>query len=268
MADVKWIKIVTDIFDDDKFKLIDSMPEADAIELMWFKLLVFAGKSNNNGIFFFNDRVAYTDEMLSSVFNRPIQTVRLAMRTFMEFGMIEEIDGVYTIPNWEKHQSITDVYEKKKEYDKEYQRKRREKQKLLIEDKKSYENRTTVVRDCSYSISNSNSNSSSLSKDNNKEIISNIINYLNNKLGTNYRANTKGTVKHINARLNEGYLEEDFYLVIDKKYESWGNDPKMSQYLTPDTLFGTKFEKYYNEKPVVKKTQVDEWAEILNGKVE
>lgn len=106
------------------------------------------------------------------------------------------------------------------------------------------------------------------SNSNNKEIISNIINYLNNKLGTNYRANTKGTVKHINARLNEGYLEEDFYLVIDKKYESWGNDPKMSQYLTPDTLFGTKFEKYYNEKPVVKKTQVDEWAEILNGKVE
>lgn len=106
MNDVKWIKIVTDIFDDEKFQIIDAMPESDAIELMWFKLLVFAGKSNNNGIFFFNDRVAYTDEMLATVFHRPIQTVRLAMKTFLEFGMIEEINGVYTIPNWDKHQTL------------------------------------------------------------------------------------------------------------------------------------------------------------------
>ena len=105
MSDIKWIKINTDIFDNEKFFIIDSMPEADAIELMWFKLLVFAGKSNNNGIFFFNDRVAYTDEMLSSVFRRPLNTVRLALKTFQELlGMIEEINGIYAITNWSKHQ--------------------------------------------------------------------------------------------------------------------------------------------------------------------
>lgn len=159
MSEVKWIKINTDIFDDEKFKMIDAMPEADAIQLMWFKLLVFAGKSNNNGLFFFNDRVAYNDEMLSAIFNRPIATVRLAMQTFLDFGMIEEIEGVYTIPNWNKHQSISDAYEKKKERDREYKKKQRSEQKQAIEEKSSdmsSDMSSDVGRFCSYSISKSN----------------------------------------------------------------------------------------------------------------
>lgn len=106
MADVKWIKIVTDIFDDEKILLIESMPEADGIIVCWFKLLCLAGKQNNGGCFMMNDRIAYTDEMLSTIFRRPLNTVRLAMNTFEQFGMVEIINGVITIPNWEKHQNI------------------------------------------------------------------------------------------------------------------------------------------------------------------
>lgn len=157
MSDVKWIKISSGIFDDDAFQLIDSMPEADAIELIWFKLLVFAGASNNQGVFLFKDKIAYTDEMLAAVFHRPLNTVRLALQTFEKFGMIEKIDNVYSIPNWCKYQSL-DAYERKKERDRIYQQQRREQQKNLIEDKKSSDNRLTVGRDCSYSYSLSNSN--------------------------------------------------------------------------------------------------------------
>ena len=88
--EVKWIKIVTDIFDDDAFQIIDDLPERDAIELIWFKLLIFAGKKNNHGIFLYKDTVPYTDEMLASVFHRPLNTVRLAMETFENLKMIEE----------------------------------------------------------------------------------------------------------------------------------------------------------------------------------
>lgn len=91
-------------------------------------------------------------------------------------------------------------------------------------------------------------------------IISSIISYLNNKLNTNYKSNTKNTVKHIKARLNEGYTEQDFFNVIDKKYDEWYGT-EMQQYLVPDTLFGTKFEKYLNQK-VHKKKEInvfDEW---------
>ena len=106
MSDVKWIKIVTDIFDDEKILLIESMPERDAIIVIWFKLLCFAGKQNNGGVFMLNDRIAYTDEMLSTIFRRPLNTIRLALNTFEQFGMIEIVNDTITIPNWEKHQDL------------------------------------------------------------------------------------------------------------------------------------------------------------------
>ena len=106
MADVKWIKICTDIFDDEKMCLIESMPEADGIIVCWFKLLCLAGKQNNSGVFMLNDRIAYTDEMLATIFRRPLGTVRLALKVFEQFGMVEIVEGAITIPNWEKHQSL------------------------------------------------------------------------------------------------------------------------------------------------------------------
>ena len=130
MADVKWIKITTDIFDDEKILMIESMPSADSIIVIWLKLLTFAGKQNNDGVFLMSNRIAYTDEMLACIFRRDINLVRLALNTFKQFGMIEIIEKVITIPNWNKHQSL-DAYEKKKERDRLYQSERRAKQRLL-----------------------------------------------------------------------------------------------------------------------------------------
>ena len=132
MADVKWIKIVTDIFDDEKMLLIESMPEADGIIVIWFKLLCMAGKQNNSGVFMLNDKIAYTDEMLATVFRRPLNTVRLALRTFETYGMIEIVDNVVTIPNWEKHQSL-DKLEQAKEKNRKRVAAHRERQKLLAQ---------------------------------------------------------------------------------------------------------------------------------------
>lgn len=135
MADVKWIKITTDVFDDEKILMIESMPSADSIIVIWFKLLTFAGKQNNNGVFLMSNRIAYTDEMLASIFRRDVKTVRMALNIFRQFGMIEIVDNVITIPNWDKHQSLN-AYEKKKERDRLYQADRRAKQ-LAIAKKSS-----------------------------------------------------------------------------------------------------------------------------------
>ena len=104
-SDVKWIKITTDIFADEKVLMIESMPSADSIIVIWFKLLVLAGKQNNSGVFILNNRIAYTDEMLASIFRRDIGLVRMALRTFEQFDMIEIVDDVITLPNWGKHQT-------------------------------------------------------------------------------------------------------------------------------------------------------------------
>ena len=132
MSEVKWIKIYTDIFNDEKTLLIESLPEADAIIVIWFKLLCLAGKQNNQGVFLIADRMPYTDEMFATIFRRNINTVRLALKTFEEFGMIEIINGVVTIPNWEKHQQL-DKLDKKTAYMREYMQKYRANQKLLAE---------------------------------------------------------------------------------------------------------------------------------------
>jgi len=107
MPDVKWIKITTEMFDDEKIKLIESMPDKDSILIIWIKLLVQAGKCNATGYIYLNETLPYTDEMLSTIFNRPLNTVRLALSTFQKFGMIELLDdGKINIINWEKHQNI------------------------------------------------------------------------------------------------------------------------------------------------------------------
>jgi uncharacterized phage protein (TIGR02220 family) len=83
-----------------------------------------------------------------------------------------------------------------------------------------------------------------------------IIDYLNQKVGTNYRHTTKRTQTLIKARWNEGFTLDDFKTVIDKKTAEWLNDPKMSKYLRPETLFGNKFEGYLNQKTKVKPKNV------------
>ncbi|ODJ72008.1 hypothetical protein BFR39_04525 [Brochothrix thermosphacta] len=75
-----------------------------------------------------------------------------------------------------------------------------------------------------------------------------IIDYLNDKAGTKYRSSSKDTQKHIKARFNNSFTLEDFKTVIDNKVFEWGNNSKMSVYLRPKTLFGTKFESYLNQK--------------------
>lgn len=127
MSDVKWIKIVTDIFDDEKILLIEALPERDSIIVIWFKLLCMAGKQNNGGVFLLNDRIAYTDEMLSTIFRRPLNTVRLALQTFEQFGMVEIVNDTITIPNWGKHQNL-DGIQARKEYMRTYMQEYRKKQ--------------------------------------------------------------------------------------------------------------------------------------------
>lgn len=237
LADVKWIKITTDVFDDEKILLIETLPEADSIIVIWFKLLCLAGKQNNSGVFMMNNQIAYTDKMLATIFRRKEATVQLALQTFEQFGMIEIVDGVITIPNWGKHQTL-DQIENKKAYMKNYMKEYREKQKALVGKTNSKTNSKANVRQADKDI------------DKNENKINNIniiVEYLNDKAGTSYKPNSKNTVKHINARLTDGFTVDDFKTVIDKKCAEWkGTD--MEQYLRPETLFGTKFESYLNAK--------------------
>ena len=105
---------------------------------------------------------------------------------------------------------------------------------------------------CIEKISNNKElNNNNLNKELNNNIYKEAVDYLNQKVGTKYKSNSKNTTKHIQARINEGYTLEDFKIVIDKKCSEWLNTD-MEKYLCPETLFGSKFEKYLNQKIIYK----------------
>jgi uncharacterized phage protein (TIGR02220 family) len=89
--------------------------------------------------------------------------------------------------------------------------------------------------------------SDNINADNKNNNIASVVAYLNEKAGTSYRASSKATARHIEARLNEGYTLKDFFAVIDKKVAEWKGG-EMEKYLRPETLFGSKFEGYLNAR--------------------
>lgn len=106
MAEVKWIKISTAMFDDEKIDFIESLPEADAILIVWIKLLTLAGKCNAGGYIFLTETIPYTEEMLAHKFRRPLNIVKLALGILEKLGMIKWDDGRLYIKNWVKYQNV------------------------------------------------------------------------------------------------------------------------------------------------------------------
>ena len=126
MSNIKWIKLNVDMFDDEKIKIIQNMPEGDALLLVWIKLLTLAGKTNDGGYIYINDNMPYTDEMLSIIMNKPLNVIQLALSTFNKLGMIETDEkGIYLI-NFEKYQSL-DRMQEIREYNRLAQQKHRQK---------------------------------------------------------------------------------------------------------------------------------------------
>lgn len=225
MAEVKWIKVMVDLFDDEKIIMIDQLPGADTLMIVWFKLLCFAGKQNNGGVFTVAG-VPHNAETLAAAFRRKPATVQRALDVFEQFGMIEIVDGVITITNWEKHQNI-DGMDKIREQNRERKRKWDEKQKTK---------QTTTLAPPP----------DPPKPDENSDTVAAIVAYLNAKAGTNYRTTGAKTKSLIRARLSEGFTEDSFRAVIDHKCGEWLSDPKMRGFLRPETLFGSKFESYLN----------------------
>lgn len=265
--DVKWIKITTDIFDDEKFDAIETLTDKHMIQLAWIKLLCLAGKCNDNGFLMLTREIPYTDEMIANRFRMSIGDTQRALQFFQQLHMIEVVDNIYMVSNWSLHQNQKGLEDIKKQHA-EAQQRYRDKQKIArISEKKESDITRDITGDIipSYSISNSNSKSNSFSKE-----IKEIIDYLNTKLNKRYTYSNKSYNTKIKARFKEGFTVDDFKTVIDKKCDDWLGT-EYEQYLTPDTLFApSKFEKYINQSVIRKTTniaeqQLNETKDALSG---
>ncbi|CUU48206.1 phage replisome organizer N-terminal domain-containing protein [Clostridium beijerinckii] len=107
MADIKWIKLATNMHDDEKMKLIDAMPNRDTIHYVWIRILLLGGKLNANGKVFLSEEKPLTAKMLAVLFSRPLEDIKIALKVLSNFGMIEiDSNKVIRIVNWDKHQNI------------------------------------------------------------------------------------------------------------------------------------------------------------------
>ena len=131
-AEIKWIKLSTDVFDNRKIKQLEQLPDGDTIIVIWLKLLCLAGVCNDNGIVYFTPDIPYTEQMLATQFNRPVATIQLALNMFQQYGMIDVIDNFMHISSWEKYQNIEGM-EKVREQTRKRVSAFRERQKALPE---------------------------------------------------------------------------------------------------------------------------------------
>lgn len=153
--------------------------------------------------------------------------------------------GVIVIKHWKMHNYIQSDRYKPTDY-------KDEKAMLSLKENKAYTlNGYDLDTECiqDVSIGKDRIGKDRIGKDKDiysSETIHEIIDYLNKVCGTHYRYGDK-TVGLIKTRMKEGFTVEDFKKVIDKKYADWSKGD-MAKYLRPETLFGTKFESYLNEK--------------------
>lgn len=263
MADVKWIKLNVDMFDNRKIKHIRKLPAGNEIVLIWVMLLTLAGRCNAGGMIFLTENIPYTAKMLADELDFEEATVKLALDALEHLGMISSnYNGFLAVSGWDEHQNIESM---------DRIREQNRLRKARFDERKRLEGKCNVTGNVTVTQSNATEedieedieedkiyrstagmNPCGESPEKSKKAEGNptykeIIDYLNTVCGTNYRASSKATQRLISARLHEGFTVEDFKAVIRTKHAEWANDAKMRKFLRPETLFGTKFESYLNQ---------------------
>lgn len=130
MAEVKWIKLTTDMFDNRKIKHLRKLPDGNCIVLIWVMLLTMAGRCNAGGMIFLTENIPYTPKMLADELGFEENTVKLALEALERFNMIVADNGFFAIAGWEEHQNIEGM-EKIREQNRLRKQRQREKQRLL-----------------------------------------------------------------------------------------------------------------------------------------
>lgn len=246
-----WIKLKTDFFNQETIDFL--LSQENGCQYIVLYQMLCLNTANNNG-----EMVTRIGEMIVPYdINKIVRdtkyftfdTVAVALELFKKLGLIYQEEGqILKIANFDEMVgSETSSAKRVREF--------RERQKALqcnTNVTQEYRDKSIDIRDKSIEID------IEQEQEIEGEIIPSekseahlpfkeIVDYLNNSAGTNYRASSKKTRELIKARINEGYTLEDFKVVIEKKTREWINDNKMKAYLRPETLFGTKFEGYLNQ---------------------
>ena len=229
MTEMQWIKLRIDMFDDEKIKIIQSMPDGDALLVVWIRLIALAGKCNANGLVLVGDEFPYTDEMLSVIFNKPLATIKLALKTFEQFRMVEKtVKGIY-ITNFEKHQNIEGMDKIREQNRIRKQREREKRSSLLLEKKtgivQNFDNKnrgaTGEVTDMSHDVTEEVTNMSRDMSQRKSRVVTGEVTDMSHDV-TEEVTNMSRDVTQQNKNKNKEYIDiySDEYILSDSTDES------------------------------------------------
>lgn len=260
MANIKWIKLNVDMFDNRKIKHIRKLPAGNEVVLIWVMLLTLAGRCNAGGMIFLTENIPYNAKMLADELDFEEATVKLALNALETLGMICTNDaGFMQIPGWEAHQNVESM-DRIRESKRLAQARWRAK-KAAIESHENVESTvdTSTVESTRISVDDAEEEEEE-EEERRNNIYTIVVQHLNEKAGTKYRASGSKTQKVIHARVAEGFTLDDFITVIDKKTAEWMGT-EWEKFLRPETLFGPKFESYLNQNATKKGGQQNDGME-------
>lgn len=146
MAEVKWVKLTTDMFDNRKIKHLRKLPEGNNIVLIWVMLLTMAGRCNSGGMIFLTENIPYTPKMLADELDFEENTVNLALRALEQLDMIVMDNGFFSIAGWEEYQNIEGM-DKIREQNRLRKQKQRAKKNLLEDVSRDSHGTVTLCHD-------------------------------------------------------------------------------------------------------------------------
>lgn len=246
---------------------LQNQPDGYQILTLYNKLMGLTANMDGYLLKQFGDvKEPYTNEEISTITMHSLEMVERGINTLEKMGLLEKIDNTYFIEEALNMTGQTVGAKEKQEQRKRqadncppecppncppYKYKELNTNKKTKTKKKKKKEKTEIEKQ--YSIDETTGEvieTEIVTK--NEMIYKDIIDYLNLRLGTNYKSTSAKTRALIDARLNEGFTEDDFKIVIDKKYFEW-HDTDYEQYLRPETLFSNKFESYLNQRISEKK---------------
>ncbi len=230
-----WLKLKADFFTNKRIKKLRRVAGGDTYVLIYLKMQLLSLK-NDGELYFEGVEDNMIDEIALEI-DEDVENVAVTVMYLIKNELIEEVD--------KETYSLTETKECIGSETASTVRSR--KHRKLISETKALQCNTDATK-CNTEIEKE--------LDTEKELdieitttIKEIVDYLNEKVGTSYRASSERTKKLIKARLNEKYTVDDFKSVIDIKCRDWKNSTEWSKFLRPETLFSNKFESYLQQAP-------------------
>lgn len=258
-----WLKLHRDFFQRKDIKRLRKIAGGDTYTIIYLKMLLKSIMSEG-ALFFDNLEDDFVSELALDI-DEDVENVKITVQYLLKVGLLECVsDTEYSLPDAQNNTGAETAAASR-------MRRSRAKNELLKRNnvtpmlQNGYgEIEIEIEIEKELEIDNKNCRLS----DKSSTVVSEIIDYLNQKTGKHFRKSITNTTRAINARIKEGFTVDDFKSVINKKVIEWGKDERMKQYLRPQTLFGTKFESYLNQDLVEHKTQTDKAIDVAKNVIE